>query len=160
MTSHNAAEAALRGLGVCCAVTNTVLHTILVPDHLEEMFYIGVLFAVGSAVMLGVAVALILMKRALIAWLTGALVSLGMIVGFVLSRTVGLPGGYYEPGWEPPYGPLSVLVEALFVLTFLVWLGDRTAHGAAPKLSRRTAHEPAPADRDRSDTGRDLSKHG
>ncbi|WP_051370403.1 hypothetical protein [Streptomyces sp. 142MFCol3.1] len=158
MTSHNAAEAALRGLGVCCAVANTVLHTILVPDHLEEMFYIGVLFAVGSAVMLGVAVALILMRRALIAWLTGALVSLGMIVGFVLSRTVGLPGGYYEPGWEAPYGPLSVLVEALFVLTFLVWLGDRTAHGVVPGLPRRTAHAPAPAERDLSDTGRDLSK--
>ncbi|MEU1202567.1 hypothetical protein ABZ446_41000 [Streptomyces sp. NPDC005813] len=159
MTSHNAAEAALRGLGVCCAVANTVLHTVLVPDHLEEMFYIGVLFAVGSAVMLGVAVALILMKRALIAWLTGALVSLGMIVGFVLSRTVGLPGGYDEPGWEPPYGPLSVLVKGLFVLTFLVWLGDRAAHGAVPRLPRRTTHEPAPAERDLSGAGRDLSKH-
>ncbi|MGW9027248.1 hypothetical protein ACWGQ5_24350 [Streptomyces sp. NPDC055722] len=84
-----------------------MLHTLLVPDHLKEKFYIGVLFAVGSAVMLVVAVGLVTLKRPLVAWPTGALVSLGMIIGFVLSRTVGLPGGYYEPGWEPPYGVLA-----------------------------------------------------
>lgn len=131
MNSTNTAEAALRGLGVCCAVGNVVLHGLLVPDHLEEKFYIGVLFAVGSAVMLVVAVGLVVAKRPLVAWLTGSLVSLGMIIGFVLSRTVGLPDGYYEPGWEPPYGPLSLLVEGLFVLAFLAWLGGRTTNGTA-----------------------------
>ncbi|MFE0510058.1 hypothetical protein [Streptomyces sp. NPDC058964] len=134
MHSIKAAEVTLRGVGVCCAVGNTVLHTLLVPDHLEEMFYIGVLFAVGSAIMLGVAVALAVVKRPLVAWLTGTLVSLGMIVGFALSRTVGLPGGYYEDGWESPYGPLSVLVEGLFVIAFVAWLGDRAAHGVTPAL--------------------------
>ncbi|WP_405690101.1 hypothetical protein [Streptomyces sp. NBC_00057] len=49
----------------------------------------------------------------------------------MLSRTVGLPNGYYEPGWEPPYGPLSLLVEGLFVLAFLARLGGRTANGTA-----------------------------
>ncbi|WP_369244924.1 hypothetical protein [Streptomyces sp. R41] len=141
-TSTGLVEATSTGLGVCCAVGNTVLHTLLVPDHLEEMFYIGVLFVVGSAIMLVVAVALVIMKHPLVAWLTGTLVSLGMIVGFALSRTVGLPGGYYEAGWEPPYGPLSLLVEGLFVLAFLAWLGDRAAHGATPKLLSRSDHEP------------------
>ncbi|MFF3461339.1 hypothetical protein ACWCQN_01455 [Streptomyces sp. NPDC001984] len=138
------AEATLRGLAACCAVGNAVLHSLLVPDHLEEMFYIGVLFAVGSAVMLVVAVALVVMKRPLVAWLTGAVVSLGMIAGFALSRTVGLPDGYYEAGWEPPYGPLSLLVEGLFVFAFLAWLSDRTARGAAPRLPHRARRERAP----------------
>lgn len=144
----HAAEFGFTTLGVCCAVGNTVLHTALVPDHLEEMFYIGVLFAVGSAVMLAVAVALVVMRRPLIAWLTGSAVSLGMIVGFVLSRTVGLPGGYYEPGLEPPYGPASLLVEGLFVVAFVAWLGDRVAHGAAPVLPYRTHREPVSAGAD------------
>ncbi|MGW7260946.1 hypothetical protein [Streptomyces sp. NPDC054834] len=149
MHSTHAAAATFTGLGVCCAVGNTVLHTALVPDHLEEMFYIGVLFAVGSAVMLAVAVALVVMQRPLVAWLTGTLVSLGMIVGFVLSRTVGLPAGYYEPGWESPYGPLSLLVEGLFVLAFLAWLGDRIAHGAGPGLLPYRSHrEPVSAGAD------------
>ncbi|MFF4395283.1 hypothetical protein [Streptomyces sp. NPDC001480] len=127
---------------MCCAVGNSLLHTALVTDHLEEMFYIGVLFAVGSAVMLAVAVALVVMRRPLIAWLTGSVVSLGMIVCFALSRTVGLPGGYHEAGLEPPYGPASLLVEGLFVMAFVAWLGDRVAHGDAPALPYRTHREP------------------
>ncbi|GGJ51882.1 hypothetical protein [Streptomyces brasiliensis] len=138
------AETALRGLAACCAVGNAVLHTLLVPHHLEEMFYIGVLFAVGSAVMFMVAVALVVMKRPSVAWLTGAIVSLGMIVGFALSRTIGLPDGYYESGWEPPYGPLSLLVEGLFAFAFLAWLGDRTARSATPRLRYRAGRERAP----------------
>ncbi|MFF4486223.1 hypothetical protein ACFY0F_06955 [Streptomyces sp. NPDC001544] len=142
MNPTHAVEAGLTGLGVCCAVANAALHTLLVPDHLEEMFYIGVLFAVGSAVMSAVAVALVAMRRPLAAWLTGALVSLGMIVGFALSRTVGLPAGYDESGWETPYGPLSLLVEGLFVLAFLAWLGGRVARGTSPGRRYGSAREP------------------
>ncbi|MFJ3302329.1 hypothetical protein ACIPSA_04265 [Streptomyces sp. NPDC086549] len=130
-----AATDATPGLAACCAVGNAVLHGLLVPDHLEERFYIGVLFAVGSVVMLAVAVGLVTLKRPMVAWLTGVIVSLGMIVGFLLSRTVGLPGGYYEPGWEPPYGPLSLIVEGLFVLAFLAWMGERPMPQAVPKPS-------------------------
>ncbi|GAA3476136.1 hypothetical protein [Streptomyces yanii] len=152
MNSTNAAEATLRGLGACCAVGNAVLHAILIPDHLEEKFYIGVLFAVGSAVMIVVAVALVIMKRPFVAWLTGALTSLGMIVGFLLSRTVGLPDGYYEPGWEPPYGPLSLIVEGLFVLAFLTWLGGTATAEAAHGPPYRSNQEPIAS-------GRGASKH-
>ncbi|MFF4040979.1 hypothetical protein [Streptomyces sp. NPDC001816] len=105
------------------------------------MFYIGVLFAVGSAVMLVVAVALVTVRRPVVAWVTGALVSFGMIVGFLLSRTVGLPNGYYEAGWEAPYGPLSLLVEGVFFLAFLTWLGVRTEEGAEPEPPYRAARE-------------------
>ncbi|MFF4689780.1 hypothetical protein [Streptomyces sp. NPDC001307] len=40
MNSAFATEVALRGVGVCCAVGNVVLHAVLVPDHLEEKFYL------------------------------------------------------------------------------------------------------------------------
>ncbi|MGW0769534.1 hypothetical protein [Streptomyces sp. NPDC002676] len=132
MNSVSTSEVALRGLGACCALANVVVHGLLVPDHLKEKLYIGVLFALGSAVMLAVAVALVTLRRPALAWTIGVLVSLGMIIGFLLSRTVGLPDGYYEPGWEPPYGPLSLIAEGLFVLAFLAWLGGRPTAGAAP----------------------------
>lgn len=145
MNSNHAAEATLRGLGACCAVANTALHALLIPEHLKEKLYVGVLFAVGSAVMLVVAVGLVTLRRPLGTWLTGALVSLGMITGFLLSRTVGLPDGYYEPGWEPPYGPLSLLVEGLFIIVFLTWLGgergETTATGTAPGRQHKARHE-------------------
>ncbi|MEV5877330.1 hypothetical protein AB0L75_24470 [Streptomyces sp. NPDC052101] len=56
MNSTSATEVAPRGVGACCAVGNAVLHGLLIPSHLEEVLYIGVLFALGSAVMLVVAV--------------------------------------------------------------------------------------------------------
>ncbi|MFB7573443.1 hypothetical protein [Streptomyces sp. NPDC056165] len=133
---------------LCCR--RAVLHTLLVPDHLEEKFYIGVLFAVGSAAMLAVALALAIMKPTVAAWLTGALVSLGMITGFLLSRTVGLPDGYHERSWEPPYGVLSLLVEGLFVIAFLAWLRERAAHSTVPRLPHRSDNEPVPLGRGRA----------
>ncbi|MFF9177113.1 hypothetical protein [Streptomyces sp. NPDC014793] len=146
MNSISVTDIALRGLGACCAVGNAVLHALLVPDHLEEKFYMGVLFAVGGGVMLVVAATLVAGKRSMTAWLTGAAVSLAMIVGFGLSRTVGLPDGYYEPGWEPPYGPLSLIVEGLFVLAFLTWLGVRRAAAAqAPPSGGARTERTAPA---------------
>ncbi|MGW3463229.1 hypothetical protein ACWDE9_28155 [Streptomyces olivaceoviridis] len=98
MNSTSVNDLTFRGLGACCAISNVVLSGLLVPDHPEERFYIGVLLALGSAVMLVVAAALVTLKRPMVARLTGALVSLGLIIGFLLSRTVGLPDGYYEPG--------------------------------------------------------------
>jgi hypothetical protein len=44
-------------------------------------------------------------------------------VGYVISRTVGLPGLPVEEEWLEPLGLLSLLIEALFMglcLTFFV----------------------------------------
>jgi len=46
-------------------------------------------------------------------WALGVVVAAGMGVGFVLSRTVGLPG-FHEGEWEMS-GVISVLLETLFV---------------------------------------------
>ena len=48
-------------------------------------------------------------------WSLGALVSVGAFVGYVVSRTVGVPGLPVEEEWLEPLGLLSLLVEALFV---------------------------------------------
>jgi hypothetical protein len=48
-------------------------------------------------------------------WSLGVLVAGGAFVGYVVSRTVGLPGLPVEEEWLEPLGLLSVLVEALFV---------------------------------------------
>jgi hypothetical protein len=63
-----------------------------------------------------------------------------MIVGFFLSRTVGLPG-YREESWEPPYGILCLLVEGVFLLAFLAWL-KKSNTGPGPILRPREPSRP------------------
>jgi hypothetical protein len=51
--------------------------------------------------------------------LLGFLVSAGTLAGYVLSRTVGLPGLPAMPGaWLDPFGVASLVCEAGFLLLF------------------------------------------
>jgi hypothetical protein len=66
-------------------------------------------------------------------WGLGALVSVGAFAGYVISRTIGLPGLPVEEEWLEPLGLLSMVVEALFVGLFLTVFvrptGDSGVHG-------------------------------
>lgn len=55
-----------------------------------------------------------------------------------------------EPSWEPPYGLLSLLVEGLFVIAFLVRLRDTAAHSTVPRLLHRADSEPVSLGRGRA----------
>jgi uncharacterized membrane protein len=61
--------------------------------------------------------------------LLGVLVPGGAVVGYIVSRSVGLPGFEQAVGrWSGPRGVLSLVVEvlfvALFVLAVIVWRRD------------------------------------
>ena len=85
------------------------LHLVLVPEYLGEAAYIGVLFALGGIAALVLAARLWRNDDSL-AWAAAAALAGGMAVGFVLSRTTGLPG-FHETEWEGS-GLLSLALEA------------------------------------------------
>jgi len=87
-----------------------LIHLVLAPEYFAEQAYIGVLFILGGLTSLGLAARLWTTAGDAAAWTLAALVSAGMAVGFVLSRTVGLPG-FHESEWELS-GVVSVLLEA------------------------------------------------
>jgi len=65
-------------------------------------------------------------RDALWGWLLGVLVAGGAAVGYIVSRSVGVPGFEHAVGrWSGPRGVLSLVVEvlfvALFVLAVIVW---------------------------------------
>ena len=103
-TTRKLAAAALAAVGV--------IHLILSPEYLSEQAYIGALFIAGGLFMCGLAVALWRTDN-VPSWLLGALTMAGMGIGFVLSRTVGLPG-FHESEWELS-GLLCLVLEAGFV---------------------------------------------
>jgi hypothetical protein len=100
--------------GVAAALAATgVLHLVLAPEYMEEQAYIGVLFILGGLTAVGLAWATWVQadNRAII---LGALLSLGMGVGFVLSRTTGLPG-FHEGEWELS-GLISLALEGFVIV--------------------------------------------
>ena len=89
------------------------LHLILAPEYLGEQTYIGGLFILGGLASIGLA-SFIWQRDDARALAAGALTALAMGVGFVLSRTTGLPG-FHEGEWEAS-GLLSLLLEGFVVL--------------------------------------------
>jgi len=101
-----------------------VIHAYLVPDHLEEMPYIGVGFIVAS-VLCAVALVLVLLDRS-VGWVLGTLLCVGMAGLFVISRVVGLPDYHEEWTSDSSLGLWALLPEAVFVLLAYVRLRQRS----------------------------------
>lgn len=126
----------LRRLAAAAIAAAGLVHLLLVREYLDEKTYLGVLFALGG-IWCAMVAARLARRDDLVAWGAGALVCLGMAVGFVLSRTVGLPG-FHEEEWEFS-GIVSVLLELAFFVAagFAVRTPGRTRAPAEPSEPRR-----------------------
>jgi hypothetical protein len=116
----------IRRLAAALLATTGVLHLVLAPEYLQEKAYVGVLFILGGLASLAVA-ARLWARDDRLAWALGALMAAGMAAGFILSRSVGLPG-FHESDWELS-GIVSVLLETGFIGA-LAW-HSRAAVGSA-----------------------------
>ena len=97
----------IRRLAAALLAATGLLHLVLAPEYLAEKAYVGVLFILGGLAALAVAVRLWTANDHR-AWALGGLIALGMAAGFILSRSIGLPG-FHETEWEPS-GILAVLL--------------------------------------------------
>lgn len=98
----------LRNLAVGALALTGLLHLVLAPEYMAQQAYIGGLFIAGGISSLAIG-AWLWLKDDVLAWSAGALVCGGMALGFILSRTTGLPG-FQEAEWELS-GIVSVLLE-------------------------------------------------
>ena len=105
-----------------------VIHLVLSPEYLSEQAYVGVLFIAGG-LFLCVLAARLWRADDVPSWLLGALTMAGMGIGFVLSRTTGLPG-FHESEWELS-GVVSLVLEAGFIVAAIPAMASpRIAAGA------------------------------
>jgi hypothetical protein len=123
----------LVGAGISLIVIVGLIHLINSPEDLEEGSYTGLLYLANF---FGAVLAAIGIYRGRSwGWNLGALVSVGAFAGYVISRTIGLPGLAVEEEWLEPLGLLSLLVEALFVGLYVMVsvrpTGDSGVHGKA-----------------------------
>ncbi len=100
--------------GIFLIVVTGVIHFIDAPDTFTEATYKGILFSLNGIGALVAAVGIFRGKSW--GWLLGLLIAGGAFVGYVISRTVGLPGLPVESEWLEPLGVLSLVVEGIYVL--------------------------------------------
>ncbi len=112
-------DPALRGtrlLGAGMLAAAGAAHIPVIPSHLSEAPYIGVLFILLTVACLGLAVILTWHPRTP-AYAAAAIITGGAIAAYVLSRTVGLPMIEDDIGnWFEPLGVISVITEAAALL--------------------------------------------
>lgn len=122
----------LKWLGIILIVITGIVHFIEAPEYFEEAAYMGALFALNGIGSLAAAFGIY--KNQKWGWILGLLIAIGSIVGYAVSRTVGLPGIKIKE-WLEFTGILSLIVEALFGL-----LAIKILSGEIKANQGKTAH--------------------
>jgi hypothetical protein len=127
-----------RGLGIAALGVIALVHTLELPDALDETLYLGLLFVLAAAGALALAIALSRTGDRRV-WLAATALPALILLGFVLSRTSGLPSATEDVGnWREPLGLVSLVAESL-----LVSLGaGALLTAAAPGRTRRPRSAP------------------
>jgi hypothetical protein len=111
--ASRAARLAVRiGIATTLAVSG-IIHAYLYMHGYQHIPTIGSAFLVQASVFCALGVLVLVGGPAWLSW-AGGLLSVAALIAFALSRTVGLLG-FTEHGWDSPYGPASVIAEALTV---------------------------------------------
>jgi len=116
-----------------------VVHLIDLPEKREEAPYMAALFEALIAACLVLTPALLLARPPLLrpVWMASGLLALLTVVGFILSRAVGLPRLEDHVGdWANPVGIASLALEAMVIAASAVALRRGTAN--APRTAPRT----------------------
>ena len=102
--------------GVACLAGIAATHLADLPDKLREAHYMAALFCGLIISSLVLAAALLAGVRTREAWRAGAVLAALTIVGYVLSRSVGLPQLADHVGmWWDPWGVASLVCEAALI---------------------------------------------
>lgn len=122
------------------AVGGAVIHFAMFPDHYQESVSLGIGFALAGWFQLGLAAAIVARpsRKVLLAGIVG---SLAIIIGWALSRTVGLPlsGAAGEVEDASSVDLLSVAFEVVTVIACAASLPRRSAISRPARLPRAAA---------------------
>ena len=106
-----------RAIAVVCLAGVAVTHIIDLPDKLQEAHYMAALFILLIAASVVLAAAIAAGRRVDVALIGAGVLSAMTIVGYVLSRSVGLPEIEDHVGmWLDPDGIASLAFEATLVV--------------------------------------------
>jgi hypothetical protein len=138
-------DPALRGVAAVGLATIGIIHALEIQDQLSGAVWltIGFCLLAGTAPLAGL---WLLTRPTALSWAFCGLVSLLAALGYILTRSVAMPGDPGDKGnWLEPLGLTTLIVEWLvvFIVAFALTAGNRTAPGGRAGIaadSRRLAH--------------------
>ena len=119
---HAIRHTTLRALGFGGMLAIALIHLLDVIGKIKETPYLGVMYI--ALMVASVAVAFYLLHTgSTLAWAAAGLLAAATLIGFVLSRTTGLPNASDDVGnWTEPLGLASMFVEgAVVILAAYAW---------------------------------------
>jgi hypothetical protein len=113
--AHLVRDGILRAVAVIALAGIALIHLLDAPGKFGETPYMGWLYVALIVGCAGVAAGLIRSSETR-AWTAAALLPLGPLTGYVLTRTIGLPQATGDIGnWTEPLGLASLFVEGALV---------------------------------------------
>jgi hypothetical protein len=126
----------LHWLAIILILITGVLHYVTAAEEYSEARYMGVLFLANF---LGSLVSAFGIARRKLGWgwILGVVIAAGSILGYIQSRTVGMPGMEVEE-WYDPIGIPAMFVESLFLVVFVLarpWSASSIHEAGLPSRS-------------------------
>jgi hypothetical protein len=113
---HTIRHTTLRGVGFIGLLAIALIHLLDVFSKFHETPYLAVMYILLMLASIAVAFALLHTGRP-IAWVAAGSLAVLTMLGFVLSRTTGLPASSGDIGnWKEPLGVASLFVEGAVVV--------------------------------------------
>lgn len=108
----------LQWTAVILIVLTGYLHFITAGEEYSEAVYMGWLFIANFVGALVSAVG-IMRRKILSGWILGVIITAGSILGYIQSRTFGMPGMEVEE-WIDSIGLSAIAVEMIFLIVFVL----------------------------------------
>ncbi len=123
MTSNVQSHQVARSAAVVGLAGVALIHLLELQTKYQEVPYLGVGY-VGLIVISIIAGALLVHSNSRLGWMLAGGAAFGTIVGYTLTRTVGLPQSTGDIGnWLEPMGLAALFVEAIVVVVSAYALG-------------------------------------
>lgn len=112
----------LKWFGIILIIVTGIIHFIEAPEYFEEAIYMSALFVLNGIA--SIAAAYGIFKNQKWGWILGCLIAAGSIIGYALSRIVGLPNIAVKE-WFEATGVISLVVETGFVIVAAMVLNGK-----------------------------------
>jgi hypothetical protein len=130
-----------QGAGIVLVLAAGLIHFVQVGEYFSYATWLGIAFLANT---IGAAIAAALIawggRRQRWGWLLGLLVTAAALVGYLVSRTAGLPGLPDDDSmWSSQLGILSLLAEIPFIVLAIAVLTGRIGRASQHEGAVRSA---------------------